>query len=184
MISGLYAPFLHWSFDNAVWIISDLHLGEDEDLRRGFPNRPSPEEIIKNINSKVGRNSTLIVCGDAGLPEYVKQIRGYKVLIKGNHEPGLSNFKYVFAEVYEGPLTIHPHIILSHEPLDFPYMYNIHGHNHNGPQFTYGHMNVCADIIGYTPINLNAFVKSGKIKECIDIHRETIDKATIRSKKR
>jgi hypothetical protein len=45
-------------------------------------------------------------------------------------------------------------------------------------------MNVCADIIGYTPINLNAFVKSGKIKECIDIHRETIDNATKRSKKR
>ena len=43
---------------------------------------------------------------------------------------------------------------------------------------------VPADVIGYSPINFNAFIKSGKLKECIDIHRETIDKQTANKKKR
>ena len=76
MINSLYAPFQHWSEKNAIWLISDLHFGEDEELRYVYPNRPSPEEMIKNINQKVGRNGTLIVCGDAGLPEYVNQLKG------------------------------------------------------------------------------------------------------------
>ena len=184
MIESLYKPFQKWAEKNAIWIISDLHFGEDEDLRRAYPHRPTAEEMIKTINSKVGRNGTLIVCGDAGLPEYVSKLKGYKVLIKGNHEPGLSNFNGVFDEIYEGMLIIHPRIILSHEPIEFPYVYNIHGHVHNGSHFTYGHMNVCADVVDYTPVNFNAFLKSGKLKECEDIHRITIDKATERKKKR
>lgn len=184
MIKSLYKPFQHWSEKNAIWIISDLHFGEDQDLRKAYPNRPESEEIIKTINQKVGKNGTLIICGDAGLPEYITQLKGYKVLIKGNHEPGLTHFYDIFDEVYEGMLIIHPHIILSHEPVSFPYMYNIHGHKHNGEHYTYGHMNVCADVIDYSPINFNSFIKSGKLKECIDIHRETIDTATIRAKKR
>lgn len=184
MIQSLYKPFQHWSEKNAIWIISDLHLGEDVDLRIAYPNRPNPEIIINNLNQKVGRNGTLIICGDAGLPEYISQLKGYKILIKGNHEPGLENFQSIFDEVYEGCLIIHPHIILSHEPINFPYAYNIHGHNHNGPHYTYGHMNVCADVIDYMPINFNQFIKSGKLKECQDIHRVTIDSATERARKR
>ena len=158
-IESLYKPFQHWSEKNAIWIISDLHFGEDEDLRQAYPNRPAAEEMIKEINKKVGRNGTLIICGDAGLPEFVSQLKGYKILIKGNHEPGLENFNGIFDEVYEGMLIIHPHIILSHEPIQFPYAFNIHGHNHNGLHFTYGHMNVCADVIGYSPTNFNQFIK-------------------------
>ena len=45
-------------------------------------------------------------------------------------------------------------------------------------------MDVCADVIDYTPVNLNQFVKSGKLKECKNIHQETVDKATIKAKKR
>ena len=184
MIESLYKPFQHWSEKNAIWIISDLHFGEDEDLRQAYPNRPAAEEMIKEINKKVGRNGTLIICGDAGLPEFVSQLKGYKILIKGNHEPGLENFNGIFNEVYEGMLIIHPHIILSHEPIQFPYAFNIHGHNHNGPHFTYCHMNVCADVIGYSPINFNQFIKSGKLKECQDIHRQIINDATKRARKR
>ena len=184
MIDSLYAPFQHWSEKNAIWLISDLHFGEDKDLRQAYPNRPSPEEMIQIINQKVGRNGTLIICGDVGLPEYAAQLKGYKVLIKGNHESGLENFKEIFDEVYEGMLIIHPKILLSHEPINFPYMFNIHGHNHNGaPRYT-GHLNVCADVIGYIPINFNQFIKSGRLKECIDIHREIINTATKRARKR
>ena len=53
-----------------------------------------------------------------------------------------------------------------------------------GKQFTPGEMNVCSDVIGYTPVNFNQFIKSGHLKEIDTIHRTTIDKATIRAKKR
>ena len=183
MIEGLYKPFQKWAEKNAIWVISDLHLGEDEDLRIGYPNRPGAEEIIKIVNQKVGKNGTLIVCGDAGKPELCAKLKGYKILIKGNHDIGLTAYDEVFDETYEGVLMISPKIMLSHEPIKFPYAYNIHGHVHNGPAYEYGSMNVCADVIGYTPINFNQFVKSGKLKECDNIHRETIDKATERKRK-
>ena len=184
MIDSLYKPFQHWSEKNAIWMISDTHFGEDDDLRQAYPNRPSPEEMIKEINQKVGKNGTLLLLGDAGLPEYVSQLKGYKILIAGNHEPGLTNFENIFDEIYQGALIIHPHIILSHEPFKTPYMYNIHGHVHSGEHFEYGSMNVCADVIGYSPINFNQFIKSGKLKECKDIHRDCIDTATKRARKR
>ena len=104
MIDSLYKPFRHWGEKNGIWVISDLHLGEDEDLRIGYPTRPTAEQIIKNVNQKVGKNGALIVCGDAGLPEYVAKLKGYKVLIAGNHEPGMSNFEGIFNEIYSGML--------------------------------------------------------------------------------
>ena len=183
MIESLYQPFQHWAEKNAIWIISDTHF-EEKDLEEAYPNRPHPDEFVKIINQKVGKNGTLIHLGDVGDLDWAKKIKGYKVLICGNHEAGKSIYADVFDEVYDGLLIISNRIILSHEPIKFPYAYNIHGHNHNGKQFEYGHMNVCADVIGYTPINFNQFVKSGKLKEYIDVHRETIDKQTKNSKKR
>jgi calcineurin-like phosphoesterase family protein len=114
----------------------------------------------------------------------VKKIRGYKVLIAGNHEACASSWDGIVDEYYAGILTIGPHLVLSHEPIEFPYGYLLHGHDHNPPQFHYGRCNVCADVISYTPLNLNQFVKSGKLKECDDVHRATIDGATARKQKR
>ena len=68
--------------------------------------------------------------------------------------------------------------------IDYPYAYLIHGHNHSGAWCEYGKMNVCCDVIGYSPINFNQFLKSGKLKEYKSIERETIDKATERAQKR
>ena len=89
----------------------------------------------------------------------------------------------LFDEVYEGALIIGEKLILSHEPVDIPWAFNIHGHDHAGHQ-TYNHLNVCSDIIGYEPINFNQFLKSGAMSKIQTIHRETIDKATKRKKKR
>ena len=183
MIEGLYKPFKHWTEKNAVWLISDTHFGE-QDLMTAFPKRPHPDELVKIINQKVGKNGTLIHLGDVGDCEWAKRLKGYKILIKGNHEAGLSNYDEVFDEVYEGPLIISPRIILSHEPLNISWMYNIHGHSHAGPHYTYGHCNICMDAANYEILNLNQFIKSGKLKECQDIHRQIINDATKRARKR
>ena len=71
-------------------------------------------------------------------------------------------------------------IILSHEPLNIDWAFNIHGHNHSGGNTVLGHLNVCSNVIGYTPISLNKFIKSGRLKEVDTIHRQTIDKASLK----
>lgn len=89
----------------------------------------------------------------------------------------------LFDEVYEGPLMIAEKLILSHEPIDVPWAFNIHGHDHVGHKRK-NHMNVCADVIGYIPVNMNQFMKSGALAHIDTIHRDTIDKATERKRKR
>ena len=228
MLAGIYDAFQRWG-NQTVWIYSDPHFG-DKDLAEGVKNRPSDEEQIQMINSCVGRKDTLIILGDVGDVEAVRKLRGYKILIMGNHDSGASNYKReiatkvfspalystkeqvyakmnelypnwsitilpglagwvasadnkLFDEVYEGALMVGEKLILSHEPVELPWAFNIHGHDHAGCQRPF-HLNVCSDVIGYKPVNLNQFLKSGALSRIQTIHRSTIDRATQRKKKR
>ena len=83
----------------------------------------------------------------------------------------------------ESYVVIGEKIILSHEPVSVPWAFNIHGHDHAGAKRA-NHLNVCSDVIGYKPVNLNQFLKSGALSKIQTIHRETIDNATKRKQKR
>ena len=178
-LPGVYKIFNDAWVNQTVWIFSDCHFG-DEDLRAGMPGRPSDEELVKKINAKVGSKDTLILLGDCGSPEFVQQLRGYKILIAGNHEPGLTAFDKIFDEIYSGPLMIGEKIILSHEPIPgITWAMNVHGHNHNkNSKNDANHFNVCADVIGYEPINFNQWLKAGHLSKIETLHRKTINKAT------
>lgn len=89
----------------------------------------------------------------------------------------------LFDEVYEGALIVGEKLILSHEPVEIPWLYNIHGHDHAGRKRK-NHLNVCSDVIGYEPINLTQKLKSGLMSVITTIHRATIDSATERKAKR
>ena len=231
-IAGLYKAFDHWHNEGTLWIISDTHFG-DADIHRGFLDRPADNELVKRINSYVGRKDTLIMLGDVGDISYVKQLRAkYKILIMGNHDCGRTNYErqvitqlfskdlytkeqvldlmktmypncrysieerkqldsffevsadnMLFDEVYEGALIIGEKFILSHEPVELPWALNFHGHDHQGG-FHKNSVNCCCDVIGYKPINMNQIMKQGLAARIDTIHRETIDKATKRKKKR
>lgn len=181
-LPGVYDIFNEKWCNQTVWIFSDPHFG-DADIKKAYSNRPSDEELVKLINSKVGRKDTLILLGDIGDVEFAKQLRGYKVLIAGNHDAGMTNYAEAFKEMYPGALIIGEKLILSHEPVDIPWMFNIHGHDHAGA-VRKNHLNVCADAVGYLPINLNQFLKTGPTSKVESIHRLTIDKATERKNKR
>ena len=183
MIPGLYDIFNHWC-NQTVWLYSDPHFG-DKELAAGVINRPTDEEQIRLINSKVGKKDTLIILGDVGDIECAKKLKGYKILIAGNHDAGLTNYKDVFNEVYGGALFIGEKIVLSHEPINIPFALNIHGHVHDKRAKTdKQHINVCSDVINYTPINFNQLMKSGPTSKIETIHRATIDKATKKKKQR
>ena len=182
-LPGVYDTFNKlWNGYQTVWIISDCHFNED-DLKAGIPNRPSDDELVKKINAKVGSRDVLLVLGDCGDLEYVKKLRGYKVLVAGNHDCGLTKYKEVFDEVYEGAVCLGEKLLLSHEPMPVAWAVNLHGHDHVGAKRK-GCYNFCADVIGYEPVNLNQFLKSGIYKNTESIHRLTIDKATERKAKR
>lgn len=108
MLPGIYDSFQHWGEKHqTVWIYSDPHFN-DNDLIAGVKGRPSAEEQVKRINAKCGRRDCLIVLGDVGDVEYVRQLRAeYKVLIMGNHDAGASNYKrQVIKKIFD--MDIHP----------------------------------------------------------------------------
>ena len=92
----LYKPFEHYK--SPVWLYSDTHF-EDSDCPLMDPEWPDPDEQVKMINSCVGRCDTLIILGDIGNPEYLKKSRGYKVLILGNHDMGITNYESYVDEI-------------------------------------------------------------------------------------
>lgn len=178
-IPGIYKSFLErWKDYQTIWIYSDPHFG-DRELAKGIANRPSDEEQIKFINSKVGKKDILIILGDCGDPLCCAQLRGYKVLVMGNHDSCKSKYEEAFDEIYEGPIFLGEKLLLSHEPIELPFAFNIHGHDHSGTARR-NHLNVCSDVIGYMPINLNQLMKHGLTKNVQSIHRITIDTATKR----
>ena len=178
MIPQLYKCFEHWAAQGTVWIYSDPHFADPEAANY---NRIPDEEQVKLINSKVGRKDTLIILGDIGSIEWAKKLRGYKVLICGNHDAGATNYEEVFNEIYTGPLFIAEKILLSHEPVyGLPWCLNIHGHDHNNVEpYKEGckHINLAANVCGYTPINLGKIIKEGILADIPSIHRVTIDRA-------
>lgn len=93
----------------------------------------------------------------------------------------------LFDEVYEGALMVGEKLILSHEPVDVPWAFNIHGHVHSrsyGQKSHHRHFNCCSDAIDYKPINFNQWLKQGYLANIETIHRVTIDNATKRKVKR
>lgn len=184
MIKSLYPCFKHWSKEGGVYLVSDTHF---KDLDRDYMGYfISNEDQFYLLNDTCHKNDTLIHLGDVGDLEYIKKLRCYKVLIMGNHDQSIEKMEEVFDEVYSGPLWISQKLVLSHEPVYLQTYdtsqttaFNIHGHDHGGQERNF-HLNICQNIFGYIPLNLNQFIKSGELKKINDIHRITIDNAKIR----
>lgn len=107
MIKGLYSIFNHWHSEGTVWLISDTHFADPELWVGAKRQVRDDEELVHIINSRVGKNDTLIHLGDCGDTNFIRKLKGYKVLIMGNHDAGKTNYqrkveKEIFdAEKYE-----------------------------------------------------------------------------------
>lgn len=201
MIKTLYPIFQKWSEKGSIYIISDTHF-EDNDCLFMDPGWITPERHIENINKFVGKNDTLIHLGDVGNPDYLNELKSYKVLITGNHDI-LSKVASHFDEVYTGPLFIADRILLSHEPISGMenFAVNIHGHDHNklpkhtmwekmtNPKYkieeptsysSANHINLAANVYDFQVFNLGKEIKKGLLANVSNYHRLTIDKASIK----
>jgi len=177
MIKSLYPIFQKWSATGSVYIISDTHF-DDSDCKLMDPNWITPQEHIEIIKQDVRKGDTLIHLGDVGNPDYLDELKCYKVLITGNHDV-LSKVASHFDEVYTGPLFIADRLVLSHEPILGleGFAMNIHGHDH-ASNYRYNHINLASNVYHFRVFNLGASIKGGLLSQIENYHRITIDQAT------
>ena len=137
--------------------ISDLHFGHKNVI--AYDNRPftSVEDhdrtLIERWNSKVNEDDTVYILGDliwakeSAWPAILSQLKGHKVLIRGNHDPRKfsaatkSYFDDIkdYKEVKDGDRNV----VLSHYPIPcfnrhYYGQYHLYGHVHTS--FEYGLM--------------------------------------------
>lgn len=100
MHKSLYDRFAHW-FNNdrgQVYFYSDPHFS-DEEMKYLRTNYIGDEEQVRRINAKIGKYDTLVILGDVGNTDWVRKIRGRKVLVMGNHDSGASNYQRIIRMV-------------------------------------------------------------------------------------
>ena len=69
--------------------------------------------------------------------------------------------------------------------VGLPWCLNIHGHDHSNIELYKDgckHINLAANVCGYTPINLGKIIKEGVLADVPSIHRMTIDRQVERGK--
>lgn len=181
MIPSLYKEYQRWCEKGRILLLSDTHINDPDREAMGF--EISSEDHVRIIKRDVTKYDTMVHLGDVGDPEWLLDVKGYKVLIMGNHDQSRKKFEKYFDEVYSGPLFIGEKILLSHEPIyGLDFCYNFHGHNHSKSSFgDENHLNLAPNVTGYRPVNLGRLIKNGILANVHGIHRETIDEATRRA---
>lgn len=154
----------------AIWVTSDLHLNHPDIIKSCRPQFSTTElhdeYVISRFNSVVGKDDLIYILGDVGFTPYIelkdkiKKLNGRKILILGNHDI-LNPQQYAsmgFIEVINHPVYYSPNIILSHIPiqeaLNNPWVYNIHGHIHQGTLNLKNYINVNIESSNFLPVNL------------------------------
>lgn len=174
-----------------IYIIADTHFSHKNIIE--YCNRPYKDtfkmnnDIIEKWNNTVTSDDIVIHLGDVGfglveqLQPIVKSLKGYKILIRGNHDVkrGIDSWKNIgFDEVYKKKEisinelikditfdTDYDDIIFSHSPRQVEdNILNIHGHIHNVPlDITLynpnNHFCASVEMIEYTPILLTDILK-------------------------
>ena len=181
-----------------IYYTSDLHFGHGNILKYDF--RPFTnidvmnEAIISNWNSTVTNEDTIYVLGDISwynlekTTELVKQLKGNKILIKGNHDIFTKdqyyrmgfNAVYDYKEIKDNGRDV----ILCHYPIPcfnkrFYGAFMLYGHVHNSSEWNYmkdikrsfeeldtkcNMYNVGTMIWNYYPVTLDEIIKSGDKK--------------------
>ena len=160
------------SLPEDIYLIADLHLGHANIIR--YCSRPflvsdvreMVHVLIKNWNYTVSPSGRVYYLGDLrygteALPalQYRQKLKGNITFIEGNHdepEPGAVPSSLLDYGGFR--------FLLVHDPADCRSAFDgwvIHGHHHNNDlrhypfiDFEHRRINVSAEVIGYSPVNL------------------------------
>lgn len=155
------------------WFTSDTHFGHENIIK--YCNRPFSSiqemnrKLILNWNKVVESNDVVVHIGDFcfGDPlEYLKQLNGHIVFIKGNHD----NKKSLNARILNLDMMINSiHIYCTHLPENYSrkYKLNLVGHVHEKwkvKKTKYSTLvNIGVDVWDYMPVSFDEIIKGGII---------------------
>lgn len=161
----------------STFFISDLHLGhENMAIRRGFSCADEMNEhIIDSWNSVISKKDMIFIFGDITMEKakyyfLLERMKGLKTVILGNHdEPQHVPELLKYVNKVAGMIDYKKEFILTHCPihpsqLDYRYSYNIHGHVHTQSIEDPRYINVCAEMIDYTPKTIEELLIINKVK--------------------
>jgi calcineurin-like phosphoesterase family protein len=161
----------------STFFISDLHLGhENMAISRGFSCADEMNEtIIQRWNTVVSKKDKVFILGDVTMEKVrdyplLNQLKGLKTVILGNHDEPNHVFELLkYVNKVAGMIDYKKEFILTHCPihpsqLDYRYSYNIHGHVHTKSVEDPRYINVCAEMIDYTPKTLEELLIINKSK--------------------
>lgn len=167
--------------------ISDLHFGHKNVIN--FDHRPffDVEEMDRILiyawNNRVQKNDNVYILGDFAFHNekpyswYLKQLKGQKHLIVGNHDRKLLKDSealgyFVSVDDYLEVTDDKKHIVLSHYPICewngfYREAWHIYGHIHNKTDAAFQYMkqyeralNAAACINNYAPSSLNELIRN------------------------
>lgn len=129
---------------NETFFTADLHLGHANSIRHG--NRPyscveeMDLDMIKIYNQTVSGSDTVYILGDVFWKRhlhYLAQLKGKKILIKGNHDKASVDVYKQFTEVHDilGRQINGQYIVMCHYPFrswngKCHGSWHLHGHCH------------------------------------------------------
>lgn len=169
--------------------ISDLHFGHKAVIN--FDNRPFADveemdrAIIQFWNDRVTKNDQVYLLGDVAFHNekpyswYLKQLKGQKHLIIGNHDTKLLKDEeamgyFVSVDYYREITDERKHIVLSHYPIAewngfYHDNWHIYGHIHNKTDGTFQYMkqfdralNAAACINHYMPVSFQELMANNR----------------------
>lgn len=151
------------------YLFSDPHFSHTKLRIKSRPKFSSDDEmndyILKQYNSVITHPDIRVYwMGDLGekteIEKYLPQMKGYKILILGNHDKyGKSFYRKYFDEVHEVGIFYNKRILISHHPMPVePGIINIHGHTHLISLTTGQHFNVCVEHTDYKPVPMKKFI--------------------------
>lgn len=168
------------------WFTSDTHFYHKNIIKFCRPEFDSVEEmnrhLVESWNSVVGDEDTVFHLGDVAFAgtaktfDIIDRLKGYKVLIKGNHDLGRSKMKARgFDEVHDSlHLWDDAHdrpVYLSHKPrYDKLDEWALCGHVHQRWARVGNTVNVGVDVWGYWPITLEKAFKALPQEVELDYH--------------
>lgn len=154
----------------SAFVFSDSHFGHrNMAIKRGFSCEEEQDElIIKNWNNVISKRDNIFLLGDITMEkknyEILSRLKGQIDVVLGNHDQKQhvrEMLKYVNS--VSGMIDYKSMVIFTHCPihvsqLEFRYKYNIHGHVHENSIDDSRYINVCAEMINYTPVEFNKLI--------------------------